>query len=92
MNPLKILDYEPLDKSKLSLPAKVLVYFIEYIARVMGAVYVSLCLLLVSIWPFRGASRSFFRIIGTMADMYRSKWMADEYYNEEEKKDDKDKS
>ena len=86
MNPLKIFDYEPLDKTKLSKPAKIFVYMLEYVARVLGAIYVSICLLLVSILPFKGSSRSFFRIIGTMADMYRARWMPDEYFGKEEEK------
>ncbi len=81
MNPLKIFEYEPLDRTKLSWPAKVLVFFIEWIARILGAIYVSIALLIVSIIPFPGASKTFFRIIGTMSDMYRTKYMSDEYGN-----------
>ena len=79
MNPLKIFEYEPLDRTNLSRPAKVTVWFIEYIARILGAIYLSLALLIVSIWPGRNASKNFFRLIGGVADMYRMKWMRDEY-------------
>ncbi len=83
MNPLKIFEYDPLDRTNLSFPAKVLVWFIEYIARILGAIYLSISLLLVSIWPRRSASKTFFRMIGSVADMYRMKWMPDEFnFNE----------
>ena len=79
MNLLKIFDYEPLDRTKLSRPAKVFVWFIEYFARIMAAIYLSLALLIVSVWPGKGASKNFFRLIGGVADMYRMRWMRDEY-------------
>ena len=79
MNPLKIFEYDPLDRTNLSFPAKVLVWFIEYIARILGAIYLSIALLIVSVWPKRSASKTFFRMIGSVADMYRMKWMPDEF-------------
>ena len=79
MNPSNLFTYEPLDKKNLSLPAKIFVWFLEYIARVLAAIYVSICLLLVSLWPRKSASKAFFRIIGNVADLYRMKWMRDEY-------------
>lgn len=83
MNPSNLFTYEPLNKKNLSLPAKIFVWFLEYIARVLAAIYVSICLLLVSLWPRRSASKAFFRIIGNVADLYRSKWMGDEYAGQE---------
>ncbi len=82
MNPLKIFEYEPLERKKLSRPAKVLVWFIEYFARILGAIYLSIALLLVSVWPKRNASKAFFRLIGSVADMYRMKWMPEEFGKE----------
>lgn len=79
MNPFKIFEYDPLDRTNLSFPSKVLVWFIEYIARILGAFYVSISLIVVSVWPTRNASKTFFRIIGTIADMYRMKWMPEEW-------------
>ena len=82
MNPLKIFEYDPLDRTNLSWSAKILVWLIEYIARILGAIYLSISLLLVSVWPKRSASKTFFRLIGSVADMYRMKWMPDEFNNE----------
>ncbi len=79
MNPLEIFNRDPLDRTNLSWPAKVFVWLLEYIARILGAIYLSISILLVSIWPRRGASKTFFRLIGNMADMYRMKWMPDEW-------------
>lgn len=79
MNPLDIYNYEPMNKENLNRAAKIFVWFVEYFVRIIGAIYISAILLLVSILPFRSASKSFFRIIGTVADMYRNKHMSDEY-------------
>ena len=76
LNPLKIFEYDPLDRTKLNWFTKIVAWFIEYIARIIGAVYLSIALLLVSVWPKRSATKTFFRIIGTVADMYRMKWMS----------------
>ena len=91
MNPLKIFEYEPLDRSKLSWPAKVFVFFLEWIARILAAFYVSISLIIVSIIPFPGASKTFFRVIGTMADMYCMRWMKEEEM-EDKSKDATDRS
>ena len=71
MNPLKIWTYEPFERKNITLPAKILVWFIEYIARILAAIYLSIALLIVSLWPKRSASKTFFRLIGNVADMYR---------------------
>lgn len=89
MNPLKIYTYEPLDRTNLTLPAKILVWFIEYFARIIGAVYISISLIIVSVVPIRGMSKTFFRIIGSVADMYRARWMKDEGFGGEEKENGK---
>ena len=81
MNPLEVFTRDPLDRTNLSWSAKVLVWFIEYIARILGAIYMSISLILVALWPRRNASKTFFRIIGNMADMYRMKWMPEEWEN-----------
>ena len=75
MNPLKIFEYDPLDRTKLNWFTRIVAWFIEYFARILGAIYVSISLLLVSLYPRRSATKIFFRIIGTVADMYRAKWM-----------------
>ncbi|MCH8003906.1 MAG: hypothetical protein IH934_04730 [Nanoarchaeota archaeon] len=85
MNPLKIFEYDPLDRSKLNWFTRIVAWLIEYIARILGAIYLSIALLLVSIWPKRSASKTFFRLIGTVADMYRAKWMSEEQSKEEVK-------
>ncbi|KKM89035.1 hypothetical protein LCGC14_1252670, partial [marine sediment metagenome] len=89
MNPLKIFEYDPLDRTKLNFFTKIIAWLIEYVARIIGAVYLSISLMLVSVWPTRSASKTFFRIIGSVADMYRMKWMPDEM---EEKEDGTDES
>ena len=86
MNPLKIFEYDPLDRTKLSWPGKTAAWFIEYIARIIGSVYMSISLILVALWPTRSASKTFFRIIGSVADMYRMKWMPDEWEDLHDKK------
>ena len=78
MNPLKIFEYEPLDRSKLSKPAKVLVFFVEWIARFIAAVYISVILLILGIVPLKGMSKAFFRILGSVVDMYKLRYMQDE--------------
>ncbi len=86
MNPLKIFEYDPLDRTKLNWGGKVAAWLIEYIARIIGSVYLAIALMLVALWPKRSASKTFFRMIGSVADMYRMKWMPDEM----EKGEDKD--
>ena len=79
INPLKIYEYEPLDRTNLTLPSKVLVWLIEYIARMLGALYLSFSLIIISIWPTRSMTSKFFLVLGNVADMYRMKWMPDAY-------------
>lgn len=80
MNPFDMFEREPLDRSKLSFAAKILVWVIEYVARIMAAFFVSIGLMFISLWPFKGASKAFFRVLGTVCDLYRSKYMGDEYH------------
>lgn len=74
MNPLKIFDYEPLDRSKLNFVGKILAWFVEYFARILGALYLSIILLAVSVIPFKSASKKFFEILEIVSTMYNTKW------------------
>ncbi len=89
INPLKIYEYEPLDRTNLTLPSKVLVFFIEWFARMLGAIYLSISLIIISIWPTRSMTSKFFLVLGNVADMYRMKWMPDAYYGGKDNGTDK---
>lgn len=80
INPGKLYTYAPFDRTNLKFHTKILIFFIEYFARILGAIYLSISLLFISIMPFKNTSKTFFRVLGNVCDMYRMKWMGDEYY------------
>lgn len=89
LTPTDLYTYEHLDKDKLNWMGKIVVWLIEYFARVSGAFILSLCLIIIAIVPIKSMSRGFFMLIGNVADMYRTKWMGDIYGKDNDRKKSK---
>ena len=83
MNPLKILEKEPLDRTNLSMPAKVFVWFLEWVARFLASVYLSIILLILGILPNKRFSYTFIRVLSSFCNMYKMRWMHDEWKQEQ---------
>lgn len=82
MNPLKIFEKEPLDRSRLNWFTKIIVFFIEWIARFMASLYLSLILIILGILPLKRFSYTFIRVLSTFCNMYKMRWMPGELEEE----------
>lgn len=82
MNPLAIFEKEPLDRTKLSKPAKVFVWFLEWVARFLASVYLSVILLILGILPSKRFSYTFIRVLSQFTNMYKMRWMPEEWKEE----------
>ena len=78
MNPLKIFEREPLDRTRLNWFTKIVVFFIEWIARFLASLYLSLILIILGVLPFTGMSKAFVRILYTFCNLYMMRWMPQE--------------
>ncbi len=78
MNPLQIFEKEPLDRSRLNWFTRIIVFFIEWIARFLASIYLSVILLILGILPSRKFSKTFIRVLYAFCNLYMMRWMPEE--------------